>query len=99
MDDRRCAFPDNHPITFPSGARVRLIFGNRSSMWHPIHLHGHTFRLGGDTDGPRKDNVNVLPRQEIVADFDADNPGQWMVRCHNTYHLERGMAARVSYVR
>jgi len=91
-------FPDNEAITFPNGARVRLRLRNRSSMWHPIHLHGHTFALG-EAGGARKDNVNVLPGEEVVCDVDADNPGQWMIHCHNTYHLEMGMAARVSYER
>lgn len=67
-------------------------------MWHPIHLHGHTFRLGTKPDGPRKDTVNVLPKETVVIEFDADNPGQWMAHCHNTYHLEQGMAMLVSYV-
>jgi FtsP/CotA-like multicopper oxidase with cupredoxin domain len=41
----------------------------------------------------------VLPNERVTVDFDADNPGQWMFHCHNTYHLESGMASVVSYVR
>ena len=78
---------------------MRLTFENTTTMWHPIHLHGHTFRVGDDPAGPRKDTVNVLPGETVVVEFDADNPGQWMVHCHNTYHLERGMAMVMSYVR
>ncbi|SFR24878.1 Multicopper oxidase [Lentzea waywayandensis] len=63
-------------------------------MWHPMHLHGHTFQLPG---GPRKDTAIVLPGQTVVCDFDADNPGQWMVHCHNTYHAEAGMATTLGY--
>ncbi len=91
-------FPERSPIDVRQGQRVRLAFENTTSMWHPIHLHGHTFRVGDGPDGPRKDTVNVLPSETVVIEFDADNPGQWMAHCHNSYHLERGMAMLVSYV-
>lgn len=92
------AFDKHPPLDIEQGQRVRLAFTNTTSMWHPIHLHGHTFRLGTKPDGPRKDTVNVLPKETVVIEFDADNPGQWMAHCHNTYHLEQGMAMLVSYV-
>jgi FtsP/CotA-like multicopper oxidase with cupredoxin domain len=92
------AFPDRPPIDVRQGQRVRLAFENATSMWHPIHLHGHTFRVGTTAAGPRKDTVNVLPGETVVVELDAGNPGQWMAHCHNTYHLERGMAMVVSYV-
>jgi len=91
-------FPNHPPLEIRSGQRVRLTFENTTTMWHPIHLHGHTFRVGDDPAGPRKDTVNVLPGQRLAIEFDADNPGQWMIHCHNTYHLERGMALVTSYV-
>jgi len=91
-------FPERSPVDIRQGQRVRLAFENTTSMWHPIHLHGHTFRVGDRADGPRKDTVNVLPGETVLIDFDADNPGQWMAHCHNSYHLERGMAMLVSYV-
>ena len=68
-------------------------------MWHPIHLHGHTFALAEQPGGARKDTVNVLPGQTVPIEFVADNPGQWMLHCHNTYHFEAGMMTTVSYVR
>lgn len=92
------AFPQHPYFEIEQGQRVRITFENTSPMWHPIHLHGHTFRLGEASSGPRKDTVNVLPGERVVVEFDADNPGQWMAHCHNTYHLERGMAMVVSYV-
>ncbi len=91
-------FPERSPIDIRQGQRVRLAFENTTTMWHPIHLHGHTFRVGDRADGPRKDTVNVLPGETVVVEFEADNPGQWMAHCHNTYHLEQGMAMVVSYV-
>jgi len=81
------------------GERVRLRFVNLSSMFHPMHVHGHTFqvRLGGRT-GPRKDTVIVLPLETVVADLVADNPGHWLTHCHNLYHSESGMMAVLDYV-
>lgn len=92
------AFDEHPPLRIEQGERVRVTFDNTSSMWHPIHLHGHTFRMGTAADGARKDTVNVLPGESVVVEFDANNPGQWMTHCHNTYHLEQGMAMLVSYV-
>jgi FtsP/CotA-like multicopper oxidase with cupredoxin domain len=78
------------------GQRVRVVFANTTTMYHPMHVHGHTFALGGT--GTRKDTVIVLPNQEVACDFDADNPGQWMTHCHNLYHAaESGMMAVLGY--
>lgn len=46
---------------------------------------------------PRKDTAIVLPKKKLSVVFDADNPGQWMLHCHNTYHGEIGMMALVAY--
>ncbi|MFJ9614135.1 multicopper oxidase family protein [Streptomyces noursei] len=77
------------------GERVRISFHNTTTMWHPMHLHGHTFAL--PDGGPRKDTTIVLPDQEVSVDFDADNPGLWMVHCHNVYHSESGMMTVMGY--
>jgi len=39
----------------------------------------------------------VLPMRSLSVDFDADNPGRWMLHCHNAYHAEVGMMTRVDY--
>jgi FtsP/CotA-like multicopper oxidase with cupredoxin domain len=78
-----------------SGERVRVNFKNTTKMWHPIHLHGHTYQL--PDGGPRKDTSIVLPGKTLVVEFDADNPGQWMFHCHNIYHAEGGMMGLISY--
>jgi FtsP/CotA-like multicopper oxidase with cupredoxin domain len=78
------------------GQRVRVVFANTTTMYHPMHIHGHTFAAGAG--GPRKDTVNVLPGQQVACDFDADNPGQWVTHCHNLYHAaESGMMAVLGY--
>ncbi|GAA0958605.1 MULTISPECIES: multicopper oxidase family protein [Streptomyces violaceusniger group] len=87
--------PTAAPLMVEEGQRVRLDFVNRTDMWHPMHLHGHTYQLGGS--GPRKDTAIVLPKKKLSVVFDADNPGQWMLHCHNAYHGEAGMMALVAY--
>ncbi|MGW2619369.1 multicopper oxidase family protein [Streptomyces sp. NPDC001500] len=87
--------PAADPLTIEQGQRVRLDFVNATQMWHPMHLHGHTYQLGNS--GPRKDTAIVLPKKKLSVVFDADNPGQWMLHCHNAYHGEVGMMALVAY--
>jgi len=83
------------------GERVRLAFTNQTTMFHPMHLHGHTFQVvaPGGAAGPRKDSLIVRPRETILVDFDADNPGQWLIHCHNLYHQAAGMHSVLSYTR
>ena len=88
-------FPDSEPLPIEAGQRVRLRFQNMSMMFHPMHVHGHTFGLV--RGGARKDTVIVRPMQSVEVDFDANNPGQWMTHCHNIYHAETGMMTTLSY--
>jgi multicopper oxidase len=90
------SFPGSAPVTVHEGERLRLNVVNDTMMFHPIHLHGHTFQLASHGSA-RKDTVNVLPMTTVTVDIEADNPGQWMLHCHNTYHLETGMATVLSY--
>jgi multicopper oxidase len=90
------SFPDSAPIMVREGERLRLRVVNDTMMFHPIHLHGHTFEMVGEGNA-RKDTVNVLPMSSVEVDVAADNPGQWMLHCHNTYHFETGMATVLSY--
>jgi FtsP/CotA-like multicopper oxidase with cupredoxin domain len=89
------ANPTANPLRIQEGQRVRLDFVNDTTMWHPMHLHGHTYQLGGS--GPRKDTTIVLPKKQVSVFFDADNPGEWLLHCHNAYHGEAGMMALVAY--
>lgn len=84
-------------LDIKQGQRVQLNFVNKTMMWHPMHLHGHTFQIG--EDGPRKDTVIVRQGETVSVFFDADNPGQWLTHCHNAYHAGAGMMAVVSYVK
>ena len=87
--------PTAAPLRIREGQRVQLDFVNQTTMWHPMHLHGHTYQIGDA--GPRKDTAIILPKSKLSVVFDADNPGQWLLHCHNTYHAEAGMMALVAY--
>jgi FtsP/CotA-like multicopper oxidase with cupredoxin domain len=85
-------------LAVPAGQRVRMRFINESKMFHPMHLHGHTFQvLGPSGPAARKDTVLVPPLQTVQIDFDTNNPGRWITHCHNDYHLEAGMATFIEY--
>ena len=88
------------PLHIRQGQWPTITFDNTTMMYHLIHLHGHTFQLIKADGGPgaRKDTVIVLPKQKVLAVLVADNPGLWMLHCHNTYHQEAGMQTRLDYV-
>jgi FtsP/CotA-like multicopper oxidase with cupredoxin domain len=88
--------PDSVPLEVNSGERVRMRMRNMSDMFHPMHLHGHTFALADS--GLRKDTVTIRPMRTIEIEFDTDNPGQWALHCHNAYHQEAGMMTTLSYL-
>lgn len=89
------SFPDHDDLVVREGERVRLRFVNESMMFHPMHVHGHTFGLR--EGGARKDTVIVRPMTSVDVNLDANNPGQWMTHCHNIYHAETGMMTMLSY--
>ncbi|OJZ72238.1 oxidase [Mycobacterium paraffinicum] len=93
-------YSDTEPLHVRQGERPTITFDNTTIMYHPIHLHGHTFQLikSDGSPGPRKDTLMVLPKQKLLAVLVADNPGLWMLHCHNTYHQEAGMQTRLDYV-
>ena len=84
-----------------AGERVEVTFENRTSMSHPMHLHGHVFQVVG-IDGRRfqgalRDTVLVPHHGTVTIAFEADNPGEWMLHCHNLYHMAAGMMATLRY--
>jgi FtsP/CotA-like multicopper oxidase with cupredoxin domain len=94
------AWPKADPLRIRRGERVRIDMVNETMMWHPMHLHGHFFRVlqGAGDRCPLKHTVNVAPKQTLQIEFTADNPGNWFFHCHNAYHLEAGMARKFEYV-
>ena len=89
-------------IAIKSGEVTRITFNNLTMMHHPMHLHGHFFRVlnkNGDYS-PLKHTVNVPPMQEVIIEFygnEGDEYGDWFFHCHILYHMMSGMARVVSY--
>ena len=86
-------------ILIRKGERVRLILVNETMMDHPLHLHGHFFRvLNGQGDhSPWKHTINVPARQTVAIEFAASEERDWFFHCHNLYHLASGMARIIAY--
>lgn len=81
---------------------TRITFNNLTMMHHPMHLHGHFFRVINKNGeySPLKHTVNVAPMQEITIEFsgnEGDEYGDWFFHCHILYHMMSGMARIVSY--
>jgi FtsP/CotA-like multicopper oxidase with cupredoxin domain len=89
-------------ISVRPGERVAVMMHNMTMMAHPMHLHGHSFRVvainGKPIDGAVRDTVLVPPMQSVTIAFDADNPGTWAFHCHHLYHMNSGMMGVMSYV-
>ncbi|MEK5357953.1 multicopper oxidase family protein [Paenibacillus sp. FSL L8-0709] len=85
-----------------TGDNVKITFINDGEVDHPMHVHGHFFRVL-EKNGVKvnstlmKDTVLVKPGEKIVITFKADNPGSWMIHCHELHHAAAGMAQQLVY--
>ena len=86
-------------IRIEAGEVVRFIMINRTMMHHPMHLHGHFFRVinGQGDHAPLKHTVDVAPMSTTVIEFVADEFGDWFFHCHLLYHMKSGMARFIHY--
>ncbi|HKQ32802.1 MAG TPA: multicopper oxidase domain-containing protein, partial [Thermodesulfobacteriota bacterium] len=86
-------------IRIRKGENVRFILENKTMMHHPMHLHGHFFRVlnGQGEYAPLKHTVDVVPDGKTVIEFAADQEKDWFFHCHILYHLAAGMARVVHY--
>jgi manganese oxidase len=98
----RC-FPGTAPLVVKKGDRVRIRFGNLSAMdHHPIHVHGHSFRIVG-TDGGDIPESARWPEGTVLVpvgstrdiEFTADALGDWAVHCHMTHHVMNQMGHEI----
>lgn len=86
-------------IKIKRGEKTRITLNNKTMMHHPMHLHGHFFRVintNGDYS-PLKHTVNVPPMGSVTIEFDANETGDWFFHCHILYHAKAGMARIFSY--
>ena len=47
--------------------------------------------------GAMRDTVLVPAMESVTIAFDADNPGDWPLHCHNLYHMAAGMMTSLRY--
>lgn len=83
-------------LTLERGKSYVLAMSNETAWWHPMHLHGHAFRVIGRNGVQTRyrewqDTVLMAPREKVEVAFVADNPGDWMFHCHILEHQESGM--------
>jgi FtsP/CotA-like multicopper oxidase with cupredoxin domain len=95
--------PTMHDTLFSvrEGERVEVIMQNMTGMAHPMHLHGHYFKVAAINnvaiEGALRDTVLVPPSTSVTIHFDADNPGNWAFHCHHLYHMNSGMMGAMTY--
>ena len=97
LDNRVVSEADK--ILIKKGENVRIILYNGSMMRHPMHLHGHDFRLlnGQGQNAPLKNIVDVMPMETDTLEFNANVEGDWFFHCHILYHMMSGMGRVLSY--
>tara|TARA_R110001632_G_scaffold226124_1_gene359548 strand:+ start:11238 stop:13568 length:2331 start_codon:yes stop_codon:yes gene_type:complete len=86
-------------IKIKGGQVTRITLNNLTMMHHPMHLHGHFFRVLNKNGeySPLKHTVNVPPMQEVTIEFYGNEYGDWFFHCHVLYHMMGGMARVFSY--
>ncbi len=100
IDDKR--IDEQGTLAVKRGEVLRLVLVNNTMMHHPMHLHGHFFRLllpgaGDPAFAPLKHTVDVPPMSRRVIEFYANEDRDWLLHCHLLYHMMAGMARVVSY--
>ena len=90
---------ESDKILIKKGEIVRMIIHNGSMMRHPMHLHGHDFRvLNGQGDySPLKNIIDIMPMETDTLEFAATESGDWFFHCHILYHMMAGMGRIFSY--
>jgi len=86
-------------ILVKKGENLRLIIYNGSMMRHPMHLHGHDFRVlnGKGENAPLKNIIDIMPMETDTLEFNANVEGDWFFHCHILYHMMSGMGRVFSY--
>ena len=94
------AVSETDRILIRKGENVRIILYNGTMMRHPMHLHGHFFRvLNGQGDyAPLKEVVDIMPMETDTLEFAATESGDWFFHCHILYHMMSGMGRIFHYV-
>ncbi|MGM5629340.1 multicopper oxidase domain-containing protein [Apibacter raozihei] len=86
-------------IVIKKGEKVRIVLYNNTMMRHPLHLHGHFFRIlnGQGEYSPLKHTLDIMPMETDTIEFEANESGDWIFHCHILYHMMSGMGRVFSY--
>jgi len=86
-------------ILIKKGEITRIVMTNNSMMRHPMHLHGHYFRvLNGQGDySPLKNVLDIMPMETDTIEFYNTESGDWYFHCHILYHMMSGMGRIFTY--
>jgi len=86
-------------ILIKKGETVRMVLYNNSMMRHPMHLHGHDFRVlnGQGKNAPLKNIIDIMPMETDTLEFSANAEGDWFFHCHILYHMMSGMGRVFTY--
>lgn len=87
-------------ILIKAGENIRIILTNNSMMRHPMHLHGHFFRVVNEHGeyAPLKNVLDIMPMETDTLEFNASEEyGDWFFHCHILYHMMAGMGRIFSY--
>lgn len=97
LDNKVVSEADN--ILIKKGENVRIVLFNNSMMRHPMHLHGHDFRLlnGQGEYSPLKNIIDIMPMERDTIEFAANVYGDWFFHCHILYHMMSGMGRIFHY--
>ncbi|MCX6207885.1 MAG: multicopper oxidase domain-containing protein [Bacteroidetes bacterium] len=97
MDNKVVSEADR--ILIKKGENVRMIIYNGSMMRHPMHLHGHDFRVlnGQGENAPLKNIIDIMPMETDTLEFHANMEGDWFFHCHILYHMMSGMGRVFTY--
>lgn len=97
MDNKVLSETDK--ILIKKGENVRIVLHNNSMMRHPMHLHGHDFRvLNGQAEfAPLKNVLDIMPMETDTIEFNTNADGDWFFHCHILYHMMAGMNRVFSY--
>ena len=90
---------ESDKILIKKGENVKMIIYNGSMMRHPMHLHGHDFRVlnGQGDNAPLKNIIDIMPMETDTLEFNANMEGDWFFHCHILYHMMSGMGRVFTY--
>ena len=91
------SFPATRTIEVKKDQLVRIRFLNPSQTVHPMHLHGMDMAViekdGEPLASPQRLNVlDIAPGDTYDVVFRADNPGTWLLHCHDLHHASNAGA-------